>query len=504
MKVENTEAIFKFLVSAVQDYAIFALDPQGNILTWNIGAERLKGYTAQEAIGSHFSRFYTPEDLARNHPAKELEQAIIYGKYEEEGWRVRKDGSRFWAHVVITALKDTEGQLKGFAKVTRDLTDRIKAEQMRATELAYQETKALLNASPSFFGFVDPQTGVLTISNDLSLKVIGKTREEVFGKLFWECPWWKPLPESAARIREAIEKAAEGESSEFDVTYWSSPEGTPKGQARWVTFRAIPYRDKAGKINQIAVSGIDFTERKAAEEQTKEAIRIRDEFLSIASHELKTPLTGIKIHTQLLKRMLTKDPVKTLTNERISQFVGIVELGMDRLSRLVEDMLDISRIENRKLSFHFEKIDLSELVSETLKRFRLELADAGIEVITDLEAGLLAKVDRFRFEQVLTNLITNAIRYAPRKPVEVTLSHANKRAVLSFRDSGPGIDKKDQEKIFKRFERLISANEVSGMGLGLFICKQIILGHRGSIRVESELGQGARFIIELPLAEKEP
>lgn len=495
---DHTAEIFKLLVSTVQEYAIFALDPEGRILTWNIGAQRLKGYRADEIIGEHFSRFYTPEDLARNHPAKELELAISQGKYEEEGWRIRKDGTRFWANVVITALKDETGKLRGFAKITRDLTERKRIEEVRATELAYRETKALLNASPCFFGLVEPGTGKIIATNDLALQVIGKTGDEIAGKLFWECPWWSPLPESAKKIQETMEKASKGITSEFDIPYWTSL-GGDKGEIRWVAFRAIPKRNEYNGVSQIAVSGIDITERRAAEEYSREAIRVRDEFLSIASHELKTPLTGIKIHTQLFNRMLAKNPAKTLTESNVSQLVSIVDTSVDRIGRLVEDMLDIARISNQKLSFHFEQTDLAKIVYETLIRLTPQMEEAGITIEMNLEPGLICHIDHFRWDQVLTNLVTNAIRYAPQAPVKIALRREENYALFSFQDHGPGIAKSDHLKIFKRFERLISANEVSGMGLGLFICEQIVTGHRGSIAVEGDLGQGTRFVIKIPL-----
>jgi PAS domain S-box-containing protein len=143
-RLSESEERFRLLVEGVKDYAIFLLDPMGNVATWNAGAEKFKGYTAHEIIGQHFSRFYTPEDIARRHPWAELEIAERDGRYEEEGWRIRKDGSRFWSHVVITALRDASGDLRGFGKVTRDVTDRRQREQERAAAHVAEQQRRFL------------------------------------------------------------------------------------------------------------------------------------------------------------------------------------------------------------------------------------------------------------------------------------------------------------------------------------------------------------------------
>lgn len=379
--------MFGLLIEAVNDYAIFALDPNGMILSWNAGARRLKGYDSLEIIGTHFSRFYTQEDLARNHPAYELEQARKNGSYEEEGWRVTKNGTKFWANVVITELKDSHGIHRGFAKVTRDLTERKKAEDK--------------------------------------------------------------LREAYLNLEEKIQKRT--------------------------------------------------AELAAAKEDAENAVSSRDEFLSIASHELKTPLTSLKLQIQSRKRQLEKGNLTHFTPEKLFEMVTQDGKQINRISRLVDDMLDITHITSGKLSLEFEETDLGVLTTDVLTRFTLQFEINNIALITKIETHVIGKWDRYKIEQVFTNLLTNAIKYGNNRPIHIEVKKENDKAILIVRDHGIGIKKSDHERVFQQFERAISASTISGLGLGLFIVNKIIELHNGNISVQSELGQGATFIVELPL-----
>jgi signal transduction histidine kinase len=246
-----------------------------------------------------------------------------------------------------------------------------------------------------------------------------------------------------------------------------------------------------GTITGIMIMGIEVTEQVLARESLKQAIKARDEFLSIASHELRTPLTSMKIQTQLFN--------KISTDEKLKPMMAVMERGVKRLSHLVDDMLDISRIQLGKLKFNKEVIELVPFLDDILKRFEPDLKHSGIELKVNLESGLVALIDPFRIEQVITNLVTNACRYASHAPLEVTLKAKDGFAVITFQDHGPGISKGDRERVFAQFERLVSPNEVSGMGLGLYICKEIVESHGGSITVEENETKGACFVMKLPL-----
>lgn len=227
-----------------------------------------------------------------------------------------------------------------------------------------------------------------------------------------------------------------------------------------------------------------------------EALDTRDTFLSIASHELKTPLTSLKLQTDLTRRTLTASEL--VASERTRKFLEQSEKQIGRLTRLVDDMLDTSRIDTGKLSLRAERFDLYQLLHELLPRLAPTLQEAGCSIKLAADVAIVGNWDRFRLEQALTNLLTNSARYGAGKPVEIRAKVDGKYAEVRVRDHGRGIAKDDQARIFQRFERVLP-NDVSGLGIGLFITKQLVELHGGTITVESELGQGAEFTIRLPL-----
>ena len=240
--------------------------------------------------------------------------------------------------------------------------------------------------------------------------------------------------------------------------------------------------------------------QQLAEKDLEEALQARDEFLSIASHELKTPLTTLKLQSQLFKRKATKNPELPFDRETIMELVEQTERQANRLTRLVDDMLDISRIRSKKFSIKREKIDLHLVSRELLDRMEPQFLAADLKRPELRVVGLPhGRWDRLRLEQVLTNLLTNAIRYGQGKPIQVEIAATPNQTRFSVTDQGMGIAPENQNKIFDRFERAINASEVSGLGLGLFISKRIVQAHGGRIWVESELEKGSRFVVELPV-----
>jgi PAS domain S-box-containing protein len=386
----DSQEIFRLLVDAVEDYAIFALDPTGIISTWNLGAERLKGYTSGEVIGSHFSRFYTASDIERHHPEFELKQAAEIGKYEEEGWRVRKDGSKFWANVVITAMRDKRGALVGYSKVTRNLTERKIAEDQ--------------------------------------------------------------LKEAYAQLEHRIEERTK--------------------------------------------------ELSIAKAKAESAVKARDEFFSIASHELKTPLSSLKLQVQMRKRNVLKGNLSDFAPDKLLELCEDDEKQVARLDFLVENMMDISKLTSGIFSLSLETFDLVELTQDIVKRMEAALLETGNRCTIHSPKSIVGVWDRHRLEQVISNLLSNASKYAPGKPVELTLTSDSKEVTLKCRDEGRGISKKDQERIFVPFERVDDDGGTSGLGLGLYIVRQICEAHRGNIRVDSEVGQGTLFEVTLPIEAK--
>ena len=254
----------------------------------------------------------------------------------------------------------------------------------------------------------------------------------------------------------------------------------------------------------IALSGSivdrELTKRVHMTSALSAAVKTRDEFLSIASHELKTPLTSIKLQNQLALRTIKKN--MTLSEDeksRITGMLGQTDKSVERLTRLIDDMLDISRISTGKLKLQVEKFSLSQLVLEVVERMSPLLHEAQCEVEVKKVDEVVGVWDKFRIEQVITNLLTNAAKYGAGKPIEVRLSRDDNEAMICVKDHGRGIAPEDQERIFQRFERVGAIDEVRGLGLGLFIVKEILHMHKAEIKVESELGKGSEFTVTLPL-----
>lgn len=266
---------------------------------------------------------------------------------------------------------------------------------------------------------------------------------------------------------------------------------------------SIHWINIAGKRNKQKdkIYGVvrDITQTKENEEALKEALFYRDEFLSIASHELKTPLTSLKLNCQIFKRYSEKNGLDAYNQERVDRLVSTTDQQVSRLVRLVDDMLDISRIRTGQLSFTKEEINLSKLLQEVLERLSPQFLEykSGIPHV-EIVKSIRMMGDRLRIEQVISNLISNALKYGRGNPIEVKLTKHDKFAKLSVSDRGIGIAPEFIDKVFLRFQRAVPASEVSGLGLGLYIAKQIVEAHDGVISLESKLNEGSTFNVEFP------
>jgi signal transduction histidine kinase len=242
-----------------------------------------------------------------------------------------------------------------------------------------------------------------------------------------------------------------------------------------------------------------LAEQIRAVEQQKLAVAQRDEFLSIASHELKTPITSMKLQIQTRKRFVKRGDQSVFSPDKVISLLDFTDTQLSRLSRLVDDMLDITRIVNGKLSLKCEHMELGLLVKEVLEGFSTQFQAADCPVDMKIENRVAGSWDRYRIEQVVANIFSNAIKYGPGKSVQVTVRSRDGKAQLLVKDQGTGVASENQERIFQRFERAVSSSGgISGLGLGLFITRQILELHNGTIRIESALGTGSTFIIELP------
>lgn len=285
------------------------------------------------------------------------------------------------------------------------------------------------------------------------------------------------------------------------------------GKTVWGHVSASVLRNEKGEFVKTISIVENINERKMAQEardkllvqeqiarlEAQKAVNARDEFLSIASHELKTPLTTLALQTQLLNRLIEQGRLNTLSKEKQQDMLRISRQHLERLSLLIDSLLDVSRIGAGKLALQKVDINLYDLLNDILQHFQMEFKEKGCAISLAGDTKIIGHWDKLRLEQVIVNLISNAIKFGAGKPIAVKAFVENGKAKFTVRDMGIGISKENQTRIFERFERAVSINSFGGLGLGLYIVKELVETHGGHISVESELGEGAMFIVELPL-----
>ena len=381
-KVEESqreaEQRFRLMIEAVKDYAIFTLDPQGKVVTWNAGAQRIKQYTAEEIIGKHFSLFYPPEDRAMK-PLEELEIVRTTGRFEEQGWRLRKDGSAFWANVVITAVRDPAGDVAGFVKVTRDLTDRKQTEdQLRAVQEKY--------------------------------------------------------------VRE------------------------------------LELRNR----------------------ESEQANQLKTEFLANMSHELRSPL-----HTVIGFAELLAEETHGALGEKQKRFLTHIQNDSQHLLDIINDLLDLSKIEAGRLELRREAFDIVPVMEDALSSVRPRATAKSVEIRTEITVSVAVVADRLRFKQILHNLLSNAVKFTPDGgKIRVEAEPRDRFAEISVSDTGIGIPEDQHRAVFDKFYQVRSATRGGGgTGLGLAITKGLVEQHGGKIWLKSEPGNGSCFTFTIPLEQ---
>jgi PAS domain S-box-containing protein len=509
--LRESEDRFRMLVESVREYAIFMLDPQGNVLTWNAGAERFKGYRADEIIGQHFSRFYPPEALARGLPAHELKVAGEVGAFEDEGWRVRKDGSQFWANVVITAVRDGEGRLVGFAKVTRDLTQRRgHEERLRQSE---ERFRLLVEGVAEYAIFMLDVNGRVATWNVGAERIKGYKADEIVGQHF---SLFYPSDARLSGWPEHELQVAAATGGFVDEGWRLRKDGT----TFWASVTITALRDDKNQLLGFAKLTRDLTERKrieAAEVTNHEreeileaersarmaaqrATRVKDEFLATLSHELRTPLSAILGWTQVL--LLSAE---TAPAEQIRRAIGVIDRNARAQVQLIDDLLDLSRMMTGKIRLDLHQISILNVVQAAVDSARPAAEAKDIRLQTALDsAPATVSADGGRLQQVIWNLLSNAIKFTPKGGrIHTVLQRVNSHIELSVSDTGIGIPAGFLPYVFDRFsQRDTSATRsFGGLGLGLAISKQLVELHGGTIKVASPgEGQGSTFVVELPLS----
>ncbi len=617
----------RLMVEGVKDYAIFMLDPEGYVVTWNAGAERLKGYTAQEIIGQHFSRFYPEEAIDRGWPNEELRRAIADGRIEDEGWRLRKDGTKFWASVIITALRDATGVLRGFGKVTRDLTERRQAEEnvrrliqeeaaRKAAEASAEELdrqREQLQVTLSSIGdavVVTDHRGRVTFLNAVAMDLCGWRNEEAAGlpleKIFHiineqtrrpvENPIEVvlrenrvvelanhtalvgrdgrevPVEDSAAPIRtrsgsiagavlvfrdvtevrratearlylasivEFSDDAIIGQTLEGRIASWNrgaerlygytSQEAIGQsltllippdhrdelpaiierirrsefiehfetqrvrkdGVRVDVSLTISPVRNSEGEIIGASKIARDITARK-------EEDRRKGEFLALLAHELRNPLAPLGNGLQVLRQSGDRPEV-------VERVRPMMERQLHHLVRLVDDLLDVSRISRGKLELRREPLALGAAVQHALDVFGQPIRDHNHELRVSIpEEPIVIEADRTRLTQMISNLLSNADKYSPPgRPISLTIERQDNEAVIRVKDEGMGISPEFLPHVFEMFTQgdLSLEKAQGGLGVGLTVVKRLIEMHGGSVEAKSAgAGKGSEFILRFPLA----
>nr|HPI39922.1 ATP-binding protein [Pseudobdellovibrionaceae bacterium] len=270
---------------------------------------------------------------------------------------------------------------------------------------------------------------------------------------------------------------------------------------RWHLGRGIPFCDQAGNLIKWFGTFTDIQDQKASIEKVHRALEIRDEFLSIVSHELKTPMTTLKIQVQRQQKLLANHMEGTVFPiDDLWPMLEESDLQIERMKRLINDMLDVSRMNFDQIGLDIEKFDLYELIKTMSERFAQQCQMSGCTLILTPSESVFGEWDRGRVEQVISNLIINAIKYGKKSPITISLEKKPLKVLIHVHDKGIGISEKDQIRIFNRFERAVASDSpISGLGLGLYIVKRIVELHKGHVHVQSEINKGTTFTVTLPL-----
>jgi len=478
------------MADRVTDYGIFLLDPAGKVISWNPGAERLKQYAEHEILGKHFSIFYTDEDCERRWPDSELDRALREGRFEDEGWRVRKDGSRFWANVVITALRDDEGRLLAFSKITRDLTERMHVEQkLRESE---ERFRLLVDGVRDYAIYLLDPDGKVTSWNTGAVRIKGYDAPEVLGRHF--SMFYTDEDVRAGQPWNELALARENGRAEDEG--WRVRKD---GSRFWARVVVTSLQDGGGRLLGFAKMTQDMTRERHAASLEASAGQL-NEFIAVLAHELRNPLAPIRNAARLL----------AIVKPGEADF-EMVRLAIDRqsaqLARIVDDLLDISRVTRGTFEIRRGQVDMGEVVSRAVEATQPAIDAAGQALSVELPplGPVMVEGDELRLAQALTNLLGNAARYTERGGrIDVRMARHQRGEIgeveVSVRDNGRGIEADMLGAVFGMFVQGRQTRGGAGLGVGLALARSIVELHHGTIEAKSEgHGKGAEFIIRLPL-----
>ncbi|MFD2934998.1 PAS domain-containing sensor histidine kinase [Spirosoma flavum] len=525
LELRKNEENYRLMVEGIKDYSIFLLDTTGHILTWNDGAKRLVGYFSDEIIGKHFSIFYTAQDLQNKKPEQELAIAIETGRYEEEGWRVKKNGSAFWATIVLTPLYNKRNRLIGFSKITRDLTERKQSEDtLHESEERY---RSLVEQVSDYGIFMLDENGKIISWNKGAKRIKGYTEEEIIGKnfaIFYS-------EEDNLNGKPPYELKIARAEGKYEEEGWRVRKD---GSQFWANVVITAVYNTNGTLIGFSKVTRDLTERKLGEKSLKESheryrlladqLTTMNEALSytnqelqrsneslqqfayIASHDLQEPLRKVQSFGDILKSQYGVQ-----LGEGID-YLERMQSAANRMSVLIRDLLLYARITTRPKAL--SQVSLSEVVESVMSDLEVLIAETGAQVAIDPLP--MVRGDKSQLGQLVQNLLSNALKFrrqgvipvicirakwvsAADLPPSIKPAHkADTFLCMEVVDNGIGFEEKYLDRMFQIFQRLHGKNQYGGTGIGLAICEKIVLDYGGAMTAYSQPGQGATFCVYLP------
>jgi PAS domain S-box-containing protein len=536
--LQETQEGFRVLVDGVKEYAIYMLDPEGRVISWNAGAARIKGYRSEEILGKDFSRFYRAEDVEAGEPARELMESLSKGRFEDEGWRVRKDGSAFWANAVITPMYDDRGNHRGFSKIARDITERKRAEEVlarQAEELAHSRQaleaqslmlQSVLDSMAEGLAAADEQ-GKFLIWNRAAENIMGYGPADLATQE-WSKHYGTYLPDGITPFpteQLPLVRAIHGEVSSSEI-FVRNPKIT--GGA-WIEVRGSPLRDKEGVNRGGVVAFRDITQRKADEReiqklndelehrvvertaQLETANKELEAFSYSVSHDLRAPLRHIGGFSKLLM-----EEFGTSLNPVAQRHLERIQAGTQKMGLLIDELLNLARVGRQALNL--QPTGLNSMVAEVIAILQPE--SEGRQVEWDISELPAVECDPILIKQVFQNLLSNALKFtrpcigadgsarvgtpaaASHAVIEVSHREENGQPVFMVRDNGVGFSMKYVDKLFGVFQRLHSTDEFEGTGIGLVTVQRIVHKHGGRVWAEGEPDKGATFYFTLGVGKQ--
>lgn len=526
-KTLKLEENYRDLLVDSLDYAIFFFDPDGYIISWSKAAERIYGATESDYVGSYFSVLFPPDAIAANYPAQVLQHAKDQDRFEDEGWRVRKDGSRFWAGVELTTLRDRHGNLTGFGNVTRDLTRRKMAEQ--EIERLNHELRGQLHRSQTEIHdykhaldeaaivAITNQKGTITHVNDNFCKISRYSREELLGQ---DHRIINSGYHSKEFIRNLWVTIANGKIWRGELKNKAKD-----GSFYWVDTTIVPFLNENGKPYQYLAIRSDITQRKLAEEQLyqakenleqkvkertyeltqalereQELNEMKSRFVSMASHEFRTPLSAILSSVSLLEHYTKPEQA-----EKRNKHIDRIKSSVRNLTGILDDFLSLEKLEQGKVDVHCTEFDLRELIVDVIE----EMDGMAKRKQQQIHLGFMGETtvyqDKKILRNVMLNFLSNAVKYSPEeREIAVTVLVHDKRVSIAVKDQGIGIPEAAQKNLFTKFYRAGNAFNIQGTGLGLYIVKRYVELLEGDIRFESVENEGTTFTVEFPQKASAP